>query len=385
MTANPEAPRADCPWTDALLDSMREVGDPLADSVIAELFAASEIAAVNELMRTLVTNEFPEPDSLPPVVRDYLRQTDVLPDWADPKIIAEGERLFWLYGPKLILLLPCYSLPWDYLGKNGVKVLALTTRLASNTTRRILETAQFLVDIMQAGGLTGPQGRGRRTIQKVRLMHAAVRKLAPTAPSWNSSFGLPINQEHLAGTLMSFSWVTLDGLGKLGVTLTDRELESYLHCWQVAGHLLGIRPELIPPNIESAKSLTAAIARRQFGPSPEGREMTQALIHMMAKTLPGDVFTHVAPLLIRYFLGKEWASWLGIEDEALIPLVAAPLRLLGIEASEVLHDSKAAARIAEHLGHALIQAIVYVERGGNRPSFTIPVDLRQQWGVNWLS
>src|SRR5689334_13467628 len=111
---------------------MRQVGDELADRVIAELFATSEIAAVNGVMRNLVTNEFPEPESLPPLVRDYLAQTDQLPPWADPQLIEAGEQVFWRYGPKLILILHGYSLPFDYLGHKGVQVLALTTRLLTN-------------------------------------------------------------------------------------------------------------------------------------------------------------------------------------------------------------------------------------------------------------
>jgi hypothetical protein len=100
---------------------MRQIGDPLADGVIDELFAKSEITAVNDLMRTLVSNEFPEPATPPPVVREYLETTDQLPAWANPDLIAEGERFFWRYGPKLILIYHCYALPFDYLGATGCR------------------------------------------------------------------------------------------------------------------------------------------------------------------------------------------------------------------------------------------------------------------------
>ena len=172
------------------------------------------------------------------------------------------------------------------LGQKGVHVLTLTTRLLSNPTRRITEVSQFLVDVMQPGGLTTPGGRGRRSIQKVRLMHAAVRKLAAESPDWNPAWDLPINQEDLAGTLMSFSWIVLDGLEKLGAALTSDEREAYLHCWKVIGHLLGIRNELLPKNFDSARDLAAAIVRRQFGPSSEGKALTKALVDMMAQVLP---------------------------------------------------------------------------------------------------
>lgn len=364
---------------------MRHTGDPLADNVIAELFADGNLGPVNSLMKNLIVNEFPVPEDLPPVVRDYLAKTDALPNWARPDLIKAGEQVFWRFGPQLIVILNTYALPFCYVGKNGVQVLALTTRLLTNPTRRILETAQLLVDVMQPGGLTADRGRGRRTTQKVRLMHAAVRKLAPVSPSWMAQYGLPVNQEDLAGTLMAFSWVSLNGLKKLGIAVPDADQEAYLHCWRIVGHLLGIREEMLPKDIASGEALAMSIARRQFGPCTEGQEMTKALVGMLGTVVPGDVFRHVPPLLIRYFLGAQWAAWLGITESPWADLAFAPLQLLGMQASDILNDSKAARALAEKFGHLLIGAIVYVERGGNRPSFSIPADLRQQWGVNWTS
>jgi hypothetical protein len=139
-------------WSDSLLDRMRNTGDPLADQVIADLFARSEVDQVNALMRTLITSEFIEPSTLPAAVRDYLAQTDQLPEWADPGLVAAGGRMFEEHGPKLMLILLFYALPFDYLDHKGAQVLALTTRMLSNPARRVTEVLQFLVDIMQPGG-----------------------------------------------------------------------------------------------------------------------------------------------------------------------------------------------------------------------------------------
>jgi hypothetical protein len=373
------------PWNTPFLEQMRRLGDPVADRVVTELFRDGDVAAVNRLMQNMVANEYPSPESMPAIVRDYLAQTDVLPEWTDPQLIQTGEQLFWRYGTKLILVLYCYSLPFCYLGRNGVQVLALTNRLASNPTRRIIETAQLLVDVMQAGGLTSPQGRGRRSIQKVRLMHAAIRQLAPTAPQWKANFGLPVNQEDLAGTLMSFSWIALDGLDKLGVETTPAEGEAFLHCWLIVGHLLGIQAELLPRDVAAAKGLADAIAAHQFGPCPEGQALTKALVDMMASTLPGDVFSHAAPLLIRCFLGTTWAGWLGVEEPSWEVALVSPLRALGFETGALLEGSRALSLLADHVGQLIVESIVYVGRGGNRPSVSIPEDLREQWGVNWRS
>jgi hypothetical protein len=371
-------------WDDTLLDNMHQLGDPVADAVIAEIFAANEVQGVNQLMRSLVVNEFVEPADLPPVVHQYLAETDQLPPWANPGLLADAERVFFRYGPSAILALLCYGLPFDYLGHEGVKVLAMTGRLSSNPARRVLEVGQFVVDILQPGGLTTGQGRGRCSIQKVRLMHAAIRRLAPLAPDWDPKL-VPVNQEQMAGTLMSFSCIVMDGLEKLGFTPSPAEQEAYLHAWLVAGHMLGIRPELLPPDVASGKELASAIARRRFAPSIEGQTLTKALIDKMAGTLPGDVFRDVAPFLIGYFLGKQWAGWLGVEQPEYASALAAPLRMFGIDTQHLLTDLPALSLFAEKFGRKLIDSVVFVERGGNRPSFAIPSELRQQWGVNWTS
>jgi hypothetical protein len=372
-------------WTDDTLQTLRTVGDPLADAVIDELFADGGVASMNALMRDFVANEHPLPANLPAPVRKFLEQSSVLPAWADPELIKTGEDVFWRFGPRIILILTCYSLPFCYLGRNGVPVLALTNRLSSNPKRRIVETAQMLVDCLQPGGLTTEGGRGRLSVQKVRLMHAAIRRLAPTAPTYKPEYGVPVNQEDLAGTLMSFSWIAVDGLAKLDIPLSDYDQRAYLHCWNIVGHLLGVHDDLLPANPADAKALSDAIAAHQFGPTQDAKDLEAALLDMMQHVLPGNALDRVPALMTRYFLGKQWAEWLGIHEGFLTELAAAPLRLFGLEFGGLIEDSAHVAALAERAGDLLINSLVYVERGGNRPGFAIPTELKQQWGVNWTS
>src|SRR5438309_466123 len=127
---------------------MRHIGDPLADGLIAQVFTQSGATRLNELMRNLVVNEYPGPGTLPPPVDGFFATTGTLPDWANPALLQQGEQVFWRFGPQMLLILLCYSLPFCYLDKKGVNVLALTTRLLTNPTRRVVETAQMLVDVM---------------------------------------------------------------------------------------------------------------------------------------------------------------------------------------------------------------------------------------------
>src|SRR4029453_9478056 len=119
------------------------------------------------------------------------------------------------------------------------KVLASTSSFEANARRRILETAHFVLDVASNGGLS-PDGRGIRAAQKVRLMHASVRMLVRRR-GWNEELhGVPINQQHLVGTMLSFSTVVIDGLRTMGIMVRDDEAEAWFHLWRVVGFMLGI-------------------------------------------------------------------------------------------------------------------------------------------------
>ena len=164
-------------WTDALLDRMQNTGDELADKPVGKVFEAGGVDAVNAIMRTLVRNDQPVPDELPPQIRDYLAESLALPEWADLDKIKRGQQLYETWGVLITLCLFCASLPASYAAADGVKVLYLTARLDTDARRRVMETGQFLIDVLTVGGLDDEHGKGRRTIQRVRLMHAAVRHL----------------------------------------------------------------------------------------------------------------------------------------------------------------------------------------------------------------
>ena len=370
-------------WPDSLLAAMRGIGDPPADSAIAQISSAGEVQAVNDMMRTLVANDGIVPESLPAAVRDYLAASGQLPAWADPARIQDGERVFWRYGPAMIAILNCYSLPYCYAARKGVQVLALTSRLFTNSTRRVIETAQMVIDVMRPGGL-GAVGTGIRTAQKVRLMHAGVRFQIGSYKGWDPDWGTPINQEDLAATLMSFSWVILDGLRRLGFQLTADEQEAYLHSWKVVGHILGIRPEMLPETMVEAGSLARRFQETEYAACPEGKDMTAALVQMMQYHLPGALFDPVPAALIRYFMG-DYADLLGVGRPTVEEAVFAPLRLMNAISGANIHAAEPIARLHEIFSRKLIEGLEFAARGGKRVPFTLPTELRQAWGVNWTA
>jgi uncharacterized protein (DUF2236 family) len=366
--------------TDAILDSARTRGDALGDATVAAVFKAGDTAAVARLFATLMRDD-QNPGDLPAPVLDYLKQTGDIIARA-PESVAAGEQLFAEHGPEVMMLLCCYSLPSSYAARKGVQVLHRTAYLAKRPNRRLFETAQFIVDVLTPGGL-GPGGRGIRTAQKVRLMHASIRHLIrnDAAAPWDAKeLGVPINQEDLLGTLMTFTWLILDGLARLGVRLTPQEQQAYLDAWLAVGRLMGVEPELMPRTVADAKATTELIERRQVAESPQGREMTAALLGMMQTNMPHP-FKSMPGCLIREFLPSNVATFLGIPShplrEELIRLADEALRPLE---RFIDFEQKRHALVRTFSVH-LLRWMIRIELDGQPARFALPNSLQEDWQI----
>lgn len=379
-------------WSDAALDACRTVGDPLADDLIAEIFADGDVGPVRALLRHLVDNDalLPASHDLPPHlvrhVERYLELSDASLPRIDPAAIVAGQRMFELHGPEILMTLGCYSLPASYTASKGVQVLAQTGRLESDPKRRLIETTQMVIDVMTPGGLTigarhEQHGKGIRTAQKVRLMHAAIRKLvvAHGGQKWLDAYDVPINQEDLAGTLMTFSRVVIDGLDRLGAVTTPADRASYFEAWRAIGTIMGVRDALVPPDLEQARILTDIIKRRQSARSDAGDAMVAALLAMMRAQVPG-VLGGLPATLVRFFLQQDAAllamppaDWTRI----LVAVIHGATRLV----DTIIGGWGVSRWLYRAFNRRLLAGFMRVERGPGRPSFDIPDHLADGWGM----
>src|SRR4051812_13657654 len=197
-------------YDDTLLDGLRAVGDPSVDAVVDEVAGRGQVRAVGGALRQLIDNDQPVPADLPSAMARWLEETGELPGWVDLDRLERGCQLVVEHGPQVCLALSTASLVYCYAGYPGVKVLTFSHRMDQDAYRRVGETAQFLLAVTAPGSL-GEGGRGIRKIQKVRLLHASIRHLVANSPRWDSAAdGIPINQEDLAGTLLTFSWLVVE-------------------------------------------------------------------------------------------------------------------------------------------------------------------------------
>jgi len=374
---------------DAFLDRMRQTIDPSADAVartIVEQNLHREVADM--IKKRQMWDADGEPSRLlPEDIRSYMKAASTLPPWRDEAMVNEAEQFFLLYGLASSTLLACASLPQCYVMKFGTEVLAYTKFLQVEPTRRIRETAQMVMDVMVPGGLK-PGGRGVRATMKVRVMHAIVRHMImndpravanPADPALKARFGLPINQEDLVYTLMTFSYVVVEGFRTMGYQMTDRQREGYIHCWNIVGCLMGIREELLPATFADAKQLFEAIQRRQHGQSEAGQKLTAALLKSVEDALPGEHHDPLVAALARKLVGDSTADALGIERPSLIQKVRLDAVLDAWAASArlatELNADKSIRIASEDLHHAIM-----VKMGGMAGApFEVPEEFVKQW------
>lgn len=365
-------------WTDSYLDELRLQGDPPADRVIADLRSNQATADVNRLLVDLIRAD-EIPPGLPDSVVTYLETTREVPPWTDRDKIAHANRLFGRWGRQVLLILGFAALPEGYCHAKLAQTLLVGSRMASDPKRRVIETSQLLIDVLEPGGLD-PDGKGIRTVQKVRLMHAAMRTLIPESDDYDPDWGLPVNQEDLASTLTTFSWLTLDLLPHLGVRLNDDDREAYIHTWRVIGFVLGIREDALIADMADGAALVDAIRRRHYKASEAGRVLAKALTDVYEELLPGTVFDGIPSAMIRDLIGNTYADMVGVPKAnwtrhlKVIGVIIARLRSL-LPRSGPFED------VASRLGFAMTEGLLSLERGGARPAFSIPVELQRQWGV----
>lgn len=396
-------------YSKVFLDEMRHTGDPLADNTVQDIFERGEVGEVNRLLAQLIRDDQASPEGLPPEVQNYLNESAILPSWKNDDLIAQGEEMFRTHGLIAFSLLACASLPELYSCGDGVEVLWATQQLKEHVNRRMLETTQMVVDVMSKGGLQ-PEGRGIRTAQRVRLMHAAIRHLTLQKPgpdadkqepkdlseaysnkSWDEEkFGRAISQEYMAGTLLTFSYVILRGMRQFEAKLTPEEENAYLHCWNVVGYIMGIDERLFANDMEEAERLYSRIMKRNRRGTPEGQALTRAILKYMEDRIrnSGAIFrvlpvSRVPLLLMQELVGRDTAILLGIKggflDQISHVFLRAIMKTLGRLRRRIYGNLSFSHMVAEWLFRMLADEIRKTNRGGNRAPFSIPEHLEQGW------
>ncbi len=363
-------------WDDAFLDGLRTQADPPADFVVAGLFSGTQDASA--AFRALVVEQHELADS---DLKAFLDEQPPAPPWMDPDLVAAGQERFARWGSHVFTALYAASLPSAYACRRGVQVLGLTARLETDTKRRLNETAQFHLDVMEPGALDAG-GRGYADVRHVRLMHAAVRWLIQNDPrvEWDPAWGTPINQEDLLETLLTFTEIVFEVFDRTGIVYSEEDADAYLHTWSLIGHYLGIREDLLPLTRSQTSVLMPIVRRRQFGPSKPGPVLMAALLEQGTRLAPPGL-RGLPASTVRYYVGDATADLLDVPKANWTRNLFEPLADLSRRVSlEKLHRRLLQA-VSEKIGFGMLSLAVRAERYGDRPAFEVPTSLAARWNI----
>ncbi|GAB2620302.1 oxygenase MpaB family protein [Streptomyces capparidis] len=366
-------------YTDTAMDALRQDGDELADATVAALFERGQVGAYNTLMRHFSTAGQQLPEGLPEVARAYLRATAAPPDWVDWDQMEKARLFFIDNNVHISTALSFAAMPACYVVPHVARLLSATHSL-DYPARRMAETGQFTVHLMQPDAFESGS-RFLPAVQKVRLLHAAVRHHLRREDRWDTAaLGTPICQEDMIGGQMLFSLLVLDSLHRLNIHISTEGAEAYFYAWRVVGAMLGVDQEHAPADLHAGRAFLDLYLTRHMGPSEEGVHLTRGLIRLYEDVVPGTLLDPVVPALIRHLVGDTCADWLDVPRTAFDTLVKAVPALLGVLES-IEDSSPLGAWALDRLGHLTTIFELSSLTRGRVMHYAVPEHLKKDFGV----
>ena len=404
-------------WKDDFLEEKRRHADPYADEAATALFEMINAQTTKEkkmkvagFITEFVSHDFThEWDKskheieIPEKLLNYFKDLSPFEFTHKERIILEkGAEFFNTHGPRIILILYARSLLKQYAHTKAIQVLHKTRLLEQNPHRRIIETMQFVVDVMQPhwhkkgffsrNHHLNTNHTGVQSIQKLRLVHAMVRyKLRHKMTNgkdkvWDKSWGEPINQEDMIFATHTFSTEVIQGLQEMGVQLNKEEIENYYQTWRLIGRALGVNHDLLPDNYEEGCKLQQIIYNRHFTlPNEHGPVLAEALVNWFAETMP--LFNRKTALTVIKDCNDKLNQSL-IEKNLKVDLslahddLAAHLTEVDLPGTENRDGQNVASAEMEHLFIYFIETLLKVERGGKSTTFRIGDGFDDTWNIN---
>lgn len=296
--------------TDTITDPWK-VWDDATDPLVASLLDNGQIPAVNTAFDKWVNNGDALPAGLPANLVTYLQQVNTLPSWADPVKLERAAQfnkrmsmyLFLLYGLGSGIM--STVIPREarnvYYSAGGADMQS-----------RAAKTFTYGYDLSAIDAFKST-GHFVVTSNKTRLTHAAVRHLLPNSAAWravtNDQDFIPISNGDILVTFHSLGTYVYGKLTDWGIKISTAESDAFLHMWQVALHLLGVRDDFIPASWAAAKAQSAYVLTPIMAPTPEGINLADVLLGLVSQVDLG-VTKGFQREFARYVLSDKVGDWL---------------------------------------------------------------------------
>ncbi|PXY38407.1 oxygenase MpaB family protein [Prauserella flavalba] len=342
------------------LREFAQAEDPLADAVVAMI---DELPAGEgrRLFERALLHGIADLDDPPAPLKAFFRDVEATPYWVDQERIERGARAIARTGILGLFPLGDMSLMGGYLASRATKSLVGTGAIERTASRRLVETANWWIDVTTPGALR-PCAHGYASALRVRLVHAHVRAAMNRRSDWDYvAWDRPVNQVQTVGTLLLFSLVYVLGMQLLGVRYTERERADILHLWRYVGWLMGVDEEILPATEEDAWRLLWLLATTEFIPDDDSKRLAAALLASHAEVgagrgTVGKVLSHVSvrvhSSISRLVLGRTNADFLGLPNDPIAQGVVLAAAATNFAAETVRRWVPGATVLQERIGDA---------------------------------
>ncbi|MCK9930495.1 DUF2236 domain-containing protein [Frankia sp. Mgl5] len=347
------------------------VWDDTIDRAMAAVLDNGQVPAVNAAIGPWVNNNHPLPTGLPADVTAFLQQSNKLPSWADMSQLrraADFNRrkdtyLFMLYGlgsgiMSTVIPREARSVYWS---KGG-----------ADMQDRAAKTFTFGYDLSQLNAFE-PSGQFIVTANKTRMVHAAVRHLLPQLPQWKSGATetIPISNGDILVTFHSLGTFVHSKLKEWKIPMSTADENAFLHSWQVAISLLGVKDEFIPKTWADAHAQSAQVLSPILLPTTEGKALAEVLLGLVSQVDLG-VTRGFLNEFTRYVLGDTVADWLELPRD----LISAGIIKVGWPAYILFREGLLPLMPANfYLFDQFIRAVAMAFLNGGTSTQTTPIQI----------
>ena len=234
----------------------------------------------------------------------FMKQVTEDPPWLDRKLLREGQLFFLRYSTSASIGMLYFSLLGGFSAPKIIKVLDETGYLTKQdrdvTWRRLNETLEMVVDCAASDDALEVGERGWLSVLKVRMLHSRVRRRIEnnyySEEDWDEeTFGKPINQEDMMGTLLSFSANILETIDRVGGAywMTEHQKFAFLHFWRYIGFLIGVSDNYNPlTSVERANGAVESIVLHLLHPSERSGLVARHVISAVSNRPPLTFWGH---------------------------------------------------------------------------------------------
>jgi hypothetical protein len=267
----------------------------------------------------------------------FLRSVDDLPAAIDMTRVEEGARCLRRIGAVTITGFGMAA--GFYLAAilpGPARALAASARTVQHPTRRLSETARFVLSTFAPGGYDR-FGDGCKNATRLRLTHAAIRARLHQHGSWDTTvYGAPLSQADTLLAALAFNLIPALAATRLGYRFTAYEQDSIAHFSACAAYRQGVPASLLTVTADQQRAFIHLMLRTaRAGIDPQStRTVMQPLVTMNFPGLPASAQPLARTILHGYgrlFFGDELCDRTGMPDtiaKHLIPLARPAITLL---------------------------------------------------------